>query len=221
MIPLAEARDPARDVPFALLVGLVVIAGFYMLLHCVAMWTVPDLANSQRPLADAARTLSGDRAAQAVSIAAMISTFGFLCAQLVAVPRLTYALAVGGDFPAVFGKVHARYRTPGASIILWGVLVLGLALSGSFLWNAVLSVASRIVTYVMVCAAFVKLRRTRPPRHTFRLPAGDLFAAVGFTFCLVLLTRLNADHGGIIAAVGVIGLVNWLIVRRRGPISGA
>jgi amino acid transporter len=192
-----------------------------MLLHCVAMWTVPDLASSQRPLADAARTLFGDRAAQAVSIGAMVSTFGFLCAQLVAVPRLTYALAIGGDFPAVFGKVHERYRTPGASIVLWGILVLVLALSGSFIWNAVLSVASRIVTYVMVCAAFVKLRRTRPPSGTFRLPAGDLFAAIGFVFCLVLLTRLNADHAGIIAAVGVIGLVNWLIVRRRIPTNGA
>ena len=91
---------------------------------------------------------------------------------------------------------------------------LVLAVSGSFLWNAVLSVASRIVTYVMVCAAFVKLRRIRPPGGTFRLPAGDLFAAVGFIFCLVLLTRLNADHGRIIVAVGVIGLINWLIVRR-------
>jgi amino acid transporter len=150
----------------------------------------------------------------------MISTFGFLCAQLVAVPRLTYALAIGGDFPAVFGKVHERYRTPGTSIVLWGLLVLALALSGSFIWNAVLSVASRIVTYVLVCAAFVKLRRTHPPQGTFRLPAGDLFAAIGFVFCLVLLTRLNADHGGIIAAVGVIGLVNWLIVRRRAPRGG-
>src|SRR3954470_4721935 len=215
MIPLAEAKNPARDVPFALLTGLVVIAGLYTLLHCVAMRTVPDLANSERPLADAARTLFGDRAAQAVSLGAMVSTLGFLCAQLVAVPRLTYALAIRGDFPSVFGRVHPRYRTPGASIILWGALVLALAVSGSFLWNAVLSVGSRIVTYVMVCGAFVKLRRTHPPSGTFRLPAGDLFAAVGFVFCLVLLTRLNAGHGRIIVAVGVIGLVNWLVVRGR------
>ena len=215
MIPLAEAKNPGRDVPFALLTGLIVIAGFYTLLHCVAMWTVPDIANSQRPLADAARTLFGDRAAQVVSLGAMVSTFGFLCAQLVAVPRLTYALAVGGDFPAVFGRVHARFRTPGVSILFWGILVLLLAVSGSFLWNAVLSVASRIVTYVLVCGAFVKLRRMRPPTATFRLPAGNLFAAIGFVFCVVLLTRLNADHGRIILAVGVIGLVNWLIVRRR------
>jgi APA family basic amino acid/polyamine antiporter len=215
MIPLAEAKNPGRDVPFALLTGLVVIAGFYMLLHLVAMWTVPDLANSQRPLADAARTMFGDRAAQFVSLGAMVSTFGFLCAQLVAVPRLTYALAIGGDFPAVFGRVHERFRTPSVSILLWGALVLALALSGSFIWNAVLSVASRIVSYVMVCGAFVKLRRSRPPADTFRLPAGYFFAGVGFVFCAVLLTRLTADHGRIIAVVGLLAFVNWLVVRRR------
>jgi amino acid transporter len=220
MIPLAEARNPARDVPFALSTGLIVIAGFYTLLHCVAMWTVPDLANSQRPLADAARTMFGDWAAQVVSLGAMVSTFGFLCAQLVAVPRLTYALAIGGDFPAIFGKVHERYRTPSASILMWGLLVLVLAVSGSFLWNAVLSVASRIVTYVLVCAAFVKLRRTQPRGNTFRLPAGDFFAAIGFVFCVVLLTRLNGDHVRIVVAVGMIGLVNWLLVRRSKPADG-
>ena len=217
VIPLAEARQPARDVPFALVTGLVVIAGFYTLLHCVAMWTVPDLANSARPLADAARTLFGDRAAQFVSLGALVSTFGYLCAQLVAVPRLTYALAVGGDFPAIFGRVHPRYRTPAVSIFLWGALVLGLAFYGSFIWNAVLSVAARIVSYVMVCGAFVKFRRSRPPAGTFRLPAGYLFVAVGFGFCAVLLTRLTADHAGIVVAVGLIALVNWLVVRRRVP----
>ncbi len=216
MIPLAEAKNPARDVPFALMTGLIVIAGSYTLLHFVAMWTVPDLANSSRPLADAARTLLGDRAAQFVSLGAMVSTFGFLCAQLVAVPRLTYALAIGGDFPAVFGRVHERHRTPGVSILFWGVLVLVLALSGSFIWNAVLSVASRIISYVMVCGAFVKLRHSRPATGTFRLPAGHFCAALVLTFCAVLLTRLNADHGRIIVVVGLIALVNWLVVRRRG-----
>jgi APA family basic amino acid/polyamine antiporter len=215
MIPLAEAKNPGRDVPFALLTGLIVIAGFYTLLHCVAMWTVPDLAHSARPLADAARAMFGERAAQFVSLGAMVSTFGFLCAQLVAVPRLTYALAIGGDFPAVFGRVHERFRTPGVSILFWGAIVLALALSGSFIWNAVLSVASRIVSYVMVCGAFVKLRRTRPAAATFRLPAGDVFAGIGFIFCAVLLTRLNADHGRIIAVVGLLAFVNWLVVRRR------
>ncbi len=217
IIPLAEAKNPRRDVPFALLIGLIVIASFYALLHFIAMWTVPDLANSQRPLADAARAIFGDRAAQFVAIGAMVSTFGFLCAQLVAVPRLTYAFAVSGDFPTAFGRVHARFRTPSVSILFWGVLVLGLAIYGSFIWNAVLSVAARIISYTMVCGAFVKLRRIRPQADSFRLPAGNLFAAIGLGFCLLLFTRMTGDHVRIIAVVGVIAAANWLVVRFRHP----
>ncbi|MDP1579700.1 MAG: APC family permease [Candidatus Didemnitutus sp.] len=215
LIPLAEAKNARRDVPFALLIGLVVIASFYLLLHFVAMWAVPDLANSQRPLADAARAIFGDGAAKLIAVGALVSTFGFLCAQLVAVPRLTYAFAVGGDFPAAFGTVHPRFRTPSVSILWWGALVLVLAIYGSFIWNAVLSVASRIISYTLVCAAFVKLRRARPNVDSFRLPAGHFFAALGFGFCVLLFTRLNAEHAKIIAVVGIIALVNWLLVRRR------
>jgi amino acid transporter len=215
LIPLAEAKDPRRDVPFALLIGLVVIAGLYTALHYVAMITMPNLAGSERPLADAARALGGEGGAKFVAAGAMVSTFGFLCAQLVAVPRLTYAFAERGDFPAVFGRVHPEFRTPHASILLWGVLVLGFALYGSFIWNAVLSVASRIISYTMVCAAFVVLRRRPAPAGSYRLPAGHFFAALAFAFCVLLFTRLNRDHGLIIAVVGLAAAANWLAVRGR------
>ena len=215
LIPLAEAREPRRDVPFALLIGLIVIAGFYTLLHYVAMATVPNLAASERPLADAARAFLGDNGARFVATGAMVSTFGFLCAQLVAVPRLTYAFAEKGDFPAVFGRVHERYRTPHASILLWGLLVFILALYGSFIWNAVLSVASRIISYTMVCAAFVVLRRRNPNADAWRLPGGHFFATLAFGFCLLLFTRLTTQHLAIIGVVGIIGVANWLAVRRN------
>lgn len=217
-IPLAEAKNPRRDVPFAMITGLAVIAVTYMLLHFVAMWTVPDLANSERPLADAARALFGDRGAQFVAIGAMVSTFGFLSAQLVAVPRLTFAFAAGGDFPKPFGRVHERFRTPSVSILAWGVLVLALAVYGSFIWNAVLSVSARLITYGLVCLTFIKLRRTRPHVDAYRLPAGYFFAAIGLAFCLVLFTRLTGDHARIIGTVGAVGVLNWLVVRGRGPV---
>jgi len=213
LIPLAEAKEPRRDVPVALLIGLVVITGFYTLLHYVAMVTVPNLAASERPLADAARAFLGDGGARFVAVGAMVSTFGFLCAQLVAVPRLTYAFAEKGDFPAVFGRVHERFRTPHASILLWGLLVFVLALYGSFIWNAVLSVASRIISYTMVCAAFVILRRRNPGADAWRLPGGHFFAALAFGFCLLLFTRLTTQHLVIIGVVGLIGVANWLAVR--------
>src|SRR5688500_7987709 len=75
-LPAGEATNPRRDAPFALLTGVIVVAGIYLSVHCVAMWSVPDLAYSERPLADAARVFAGPIGAKAISIGAILSTLG-------------------------------------------------------------------------------------------------------------------------------------------------
>jgi amino acid transporter len=220
LIPLAEARDPRRDVPFALLGGLGFVAVLYIALQLVTTWTVPDLAHSGRPLADAARIVLGEWAAKLMAVGAVLSTFGFLCAQLVAVPRLTYAFAEQGDFPAIFARVHPRFRTPYVSIVLWGMLVVALSLYGNFLWNVVLSVASRLVSYVLVCAALLVLRRRQPDADAFRIPAARLAAGIGIAFCLLLVTRMTREHALLIGVVGLVAALNGFAVRQRRVPSG-
>lgn len=219
LIPAGETKDPRRDAPFALLVAIVVVAVFYLSIHFVAMRALPDLAHSERPLADAARVFAGPAGAAAISLGAMISTYGWLCGALVGVPRLTYALAERGDFPRVFAQVHPRFRTPHVSIILWAVLVLALALWGNFIWNAVLSVAGRLVTYAVACAALIRLRQRRPNADAWRAPAGVALALFGGAFCVLLIARMNAAHARIVAAVFVIGTINWFAVRARPAIA--
>lgn len=147
LIPAGECKDTRRDLPFALFTGLAVITTVYVLLQVVAMRTVPDLAQSQRPLADSARTLIGPVGARFIALGAMVSTSGYLSAQLIGVPRLTFALAQRGDFPPAFGAVHEKFRTPYVSIVVWGVLTFVLALFGNFIWNVSLSGAARLLTY--------------------------------------------------------------------------
>jgi amino acid transporter len=215
LMPMAEAKDPRRDAPFALFTGLAVVTVVYVLIHVVTMWSVPELAGRPRPLADAARNLIGPAGAALIAIGAMLSTYGNLGSQLVSVPRLTYALARNGDFPRVLATVHPRFRTPHVSIVLWCIIVLGLAIYGSFLWNAVLSVAGRLITYAMACVALLQLRRRSPGADAFRLPAGPVFAFAGLAFCAVLISRMNADHAKIIGTLALVAVVNWLVVRKR------
>lgn len=217
LMPLAEGKDPRRDIPFALFSGLLVIAGCYLLTQIVAMRTVPGLAGSERPLADAARTLLGPFGAGFIAVGAMVSTSGYLSAQLVGVPRQTYAMAERGDFPKSFGAVHPRFRTPYVSILVWGVLVLALALYGNFLWNAIISAGARLMTYAVACAALIRLRRLRPQADAFRLPAGRLVALAGIALCLVLVWQMNAAHAVVIGLIATIGTLNWLAVRRTPP----
>ena len=219
LIPAGECKDTRRDLPFALFSGLAVITTVYVLLQVMAMRTVPDLANSQRPLADAARTLVGPIGAALIAIGAMVSTSGYLSAQLIGVPRLTFALAQRGDFPPLFGAVHEKFRTPHVSIIAWGVLTFALALFGNFIWNVSLSGAARLLTYGLACAALLQLRRTRPDAPAFRVPAGGLVAVVGLLICLVMVRFIDTTHAWVIGLVAAIAAVNWWDARRRARAS--
>lgn len=214
LMPLAEGKNPRRDVPFALLTGLLVIASCYLLTQIVAMRTVPHLAGSERPLADAARVLLGPIGAGFIALGAMISTSGYLSAQIVGVPRQTYAMAERGDFPQVFAGVHPRFRTPYVSIIIWAGLVLSLAIYGNFIWNAIISAGARLVTYAVACASLIRLRQLRPQADAFRLPAGHLIAAAGIALCVALGWQMNRTHAVVICLIATIATLNWLLVRR-------
>jgi amino acid transporter len=214
LMPAAEYKDPERDLPFALFTGLGIITAFYVLLQIVAMRTVPDLAHSERPLADAARSFAGPAGAALMALGAMVSTAGYLSAQLVGVPRLTYALAVNGDFPRWLGAVHPKFRTPHVSIIAWGILTLALALYGNFIWNVSLSAAARLLTYGASCVALIRLRRLRPAAAAWRLPLGVPLALAGLALCFVMATAMDTSHAWIIAAVAMVAAVNWGLVRK-------
>ncbi len=214
LMPLAEGKDPRRDLPFALFTGLLVIAACLLLTQIVAMRTVPNLAASARPLADAARVLAGPVGAGFIAIGAMVSISGYLSAQLIGVPRQTYAMAEHGDFPESFGRVHQRFHTPWVSILIWGVLVLALAIYGNFIWNAIISAGARLITYGIACVALVRLRRLRPQADAFRLPAGRALAVAGLGLCAVLVWQMNTTHAIVISLIATIGTINWLLVRR-------
>ncbi len=215
LMPMGEARNPKRDIPFAIFTALAVITTLYVSVHWVSMRALPDLASSTRPLADAARTFAGETGAVLVAVGALISTFGILSAVTIATPRLTQALAARGDFPSFFGVIHSRYRTPHVSIVLFGVLVLVLAAYGDFTWNAILSAAARLFTYATACAALLRLRHTRPQADAFRVRGGVAVAIAGMVFCVVIALQMTAVHAFIIVLIAGIALLNWAAVRRR------
>ncbi len=221
MVPMAEAKDPRRDAPFALFTGLAAVTVVYTLIHVVVMMALPDIISSKRPLADAAQVFFGSNGASLIAIGALISTYGYLSGQLVSAPRLTYALAERGDFPKIFAAVHPRFRTPYVSILVYAVIVWALTVFGSFISNAILSAVARLFTYAFVCAALPMLRRRAPGRDALRLPAGWLFALAGIAFCVVLVLRMTADHARIVAAIAGVGALNWLLVKRKAAGSNA
>lgn len=216
LISSGEAKDPRGDAPFALFLGLGVVAFLYTVLQLTVVGVLPDPAHSERPLADVARALLGEPGAVLVAVGALISVFGFLSAYLLTASRSIYSLAEWGDFPAALAAIHPRFRTPHLSIALFGLLIWGFSLFGSFSWNATVSAVGRLGYYVAVCAAVPILRRRQPEAARFRLRGGMLLPILGVLICLVLLTHVDYSKSLILAATVIIGLLNWLWVRLLG-----
>lgn len=217
MMAMGEARSPRRDAPFALITAMVMLAALYTAVQLVVNAVLPDPGSSARPLADAARVLLGPAGGWLLAAGATISVVGFLGANFLNAPRLTYALAEHGDLPPIFARVHQRFRTPSVSILVFALLVWALAVRGSFEWNATLSAVARLFVYGSTCAALIALRRSRPGEARFQLAGGLVMPLAGIGFCAVLAARMGRADLAILVAVAAVALAHWAIVRRRAP----
>lgn len=218
LMPLAEAKDPRKDAPFALFMGLVVVTLIYGAVQLAVLVVLPDPGATQRPLAEAARVVMGSAGAVFMAAAALISIYGYLAGAMLNVPRLTFAMAERGDFPRFMAWVHPVYRTPGASIVVFSALVAILAVQGSLVQNLSLSAVSRLSTYGIICLALPVLRRREADGRApalFRLPFGPLLAGLGVVFSLVLATRMTSREAILLGIFTVLATVHWLAVRHR------
>lgn len=201
-----EYRNPKRDLPAALLRMIVVVTLIYLGVQAVALGTLDDLATSRAPLVDAARSFAGAPAALLLGAGAAVSILGTLTTTMLFGPRYVYAIALDGAAPAVFARLHPRWRTPVAAILLQAVLALGLALTGSFVELALLSMVARLCAYIGTAAAVMVLRRRHAGRpELLHLPGGDAIplAALALALALLASARLaNLVAGTIAFAIG-------------------
>jgi basic amino acid/polyamine antiporter, APA family len=214
LLATGEMRHPRRDVPFALLTGLAVVAVIYSLIQVVVSGTLADPASTQKPLADSAFHIFGAGAAAAISLGALISIYGYLSANMLHTPRLTFALAERGDFPAIFARIHPKFQTPHISILLYTVLLLAFTLWGNFRWNITLSAIARLFTYNSIALALLQLRRRQPHANAFRLPAGRFLAVIAIIFCVVLFLRAPLSNSSAVVVTIILAAVNYAAVVR-------
>ncbi len=214
MAPMSEAKNPGQDAGFALFAALTACTMIYALVQWVVVGVLGPGSTSDRPLAEVARIAMGNRGAALVAIGALVSVYGYLSAKMLAMPRVTFALAKGGDLPGVFAAVSPRFHTPWFSILFYGAAVWGLAIVGNFTWNVTLSVAARLFYYAVVCAALIALRRKQPLAAGFRLPGGPALAVLGIGIAVALATQVDLSRSLILAATVGAAFLNWFWARR-------
>ena len=206
--PAGEFKNPRRDIPFALIVQIAIVATIYSAVQLVAIGTMPDLGKSPTPLADGAAMMMGPIGGFILTLGAVLSVLGTNNNTVLAGPRYLYALAESGRLPALFARVHQKYSTPYVAIVTQTAVALLLMLTGTAEDLAVLSAIARLATYMGTVASVPVLRRKMPqsPR-TVRLPGGDIIPILAFAICLLFLSaaeKKNWIGGGIALAVGAV-----------------
>lgn len=216
LIPAGESKNPKRDLPRALLTTIGATAVIYVLIQSVSLSVLPELAESAAPLSDAAGIMFGTTGVLIMTVAAFLSIAGNLSAIMLAAPRMTYALARETSLPNWFGAVHDKYRTPANSIIFLGVLGFALAVSGSFVWLAIMSSLSRMLGYGICIATIPKLKkRFGDSPSAFSLPGGYLIPAIALLLCLWLLLEADLASWLMTAGFVVAGSVLYVLSRRK------
>ena len=218
-IPAGEVRDPQRNLPRALLIAILVVATLYIMIQVVCVGTLPGLAQSSKPLADAGSQFLGAAGGAIISAGAIISITGNLNILLLSGSRLPFAMAEQKQLPAFVGSIHKKFFTPYVSILITAGLMLFLTLKSSFVAALTISTIARLVTYGTTCLSLPVFRvRREGPAAMFRLPGGTVIAILSLLLIVWLLlnaTIAEVRATAIAAAVGlVIYFVYWLHSRK-------
>ncbi len=207
-----EVRDPARTIPRAIPIALLVTVGVYLVVGVSLLLAIgPDaIARSVAPLATAVAAVDGGFAAPVVQIGAAVASLGALLGLVAGVGRTTLAMARGGDLPRWLAAVHPRHQVPHRAEIALAVVV-GLLILTTDLRGALGFSSFGVLVYYAIANA-----------SAFTQPAADrrwprALNVLGFVGCLVLIATLppvSVLAGVLVFAIGLAGRL--LVVRRRG-----
>ena len=215
VIPGGEIVNVRRNLPAAILIGMGVVAVFYILIQIVCIGTLPGLSVSERPLADAASRFLGPAGGALLSAGAAVSILGNLNVVLLSASRVPFAMAERGELPRILGVVNERFRTPHIAILLTAVIMAALTLSGTFLYAITVSTISRLVIYAATCAAVPVLRRRAGvPAASFRVPGGMIVWTGVLALTAWLLWNTTWREVRDTAIAGMIGLMFYAFCRR-------
>ena len=215
VIPAGEAKDPKRDFPFALFVGLAVVAAVYILVQVVSIGTLPGLAGSERPLADAATNFMGAAGASVIAAGALISIMGNLNVSLLGGSRILFAMGERSQLPSIVAATDLRFRSPYVSLLLNAVVILVLTIYSSFLSALAIATITRLLVYATTCLSLPIFRKRAAGEDTaFRAPFGKTAAAISILLILWLLSNVDLAKEGVQIAIAMaVGLVLYFLSR--------
>src|SRR5215470_2544367 len=213
-----EVQNPRRNVPRAMVLGIIVVAAIYLAMNFTYVYAMPltEVAKHETIAASAAEVLFSPRAARWLSAVIALSCFGAMASCTLSGARVYYAMARDGVFFQRMAEVHPKWRTPALSLIgqaIWGAL---LTVSGRYDHLYTYVIYGMVLSYTLTVIGLFVLRVKRPDAaRPYRctgypwLPAIYDLLGAGWTLNTIGTRPKEALAGTFIVLIGVPGYLYW------------
>jgi basic amino acid/polyamine antiporter, APA family len=210
-----EAKNPSKDLPFAIIGSLVIATIFYILASLGAVGLLPadQLGASDAPLAEALDAGAGlNWAAAVLAAGAVVAITSVMLVILYGQTRIFFAMCRDGLLPERLAGVHPRYGTPAKLTIGLGVLIAILAAVVPLTEIVKLVNIGTLFAFILVNVGVIVLRYTRPEMHRpFKVPLSPVLPILGIAFAIFLMADLPLSTWVRFAIWLAVGVVIYLV----------
>ena len=217
-----EAKDPARDMPFGIIMSLVVCTVLYIVLSMVMTGIAPwRTLGTPEPMITALAQANGPPALInasrfIVALGAVIAMGSVLLVFQLGQPRIFFSMSRDGLLPPVMAKVHPKYKTPYVGTILTGLFVAVFAAFANIAEVVDLTNIGTLFAFVLVSLGVIALRRLEPDRpRPFRVPGVPFTPLISVLACAYLMFQLPAITWKRFGIWLLVGLVIYFVYGMR------
>jgi basic amino acid/polyamine antiporter, APA family len=219
-----EVKDPQRNIPRSLVLGLLLVGGIYLLINAVYLYALPitKISEATAVAQSAAVVMFSSRAANWLAMVIAISCFGAMASCILSGARVYYAMAEDGVFFKRLALVNPRWHTPVASLVLQGIWASILALTGKYTDLFTYVMFMMVLSYVSTVVALFLLRRKMPDaERPYRctgypwLPALYVLLGGAWAVNAYLEKPREAKAGILIVLAGAPLYLYWRWTRKR------
>jgi APA family basic amino acid/polyamine antiporter len=213
-----EVLNPGKNVPRAAILGSSLVIGLYVLINWVyfRVLGVSGVAQSQHVASGTISALIGGRGAEWITLAMIVSAFGSLHANLLAGPRVPYAMAREGVFFGFAKRIQPVFHTPSGAVIFEGCAAIILVLTGTYQDLYSFAMFAYWTFYALTALALIRLRRTEPellrPYRAWGYPWTPIvfsISAFAISINLWLVRPVRSSIGLVVILLGLPFFYYW------------